>query len=300
MYIKDVQGYVDRMWNKLRQSADGSTGKRLFFHSDIPSLPCEVQRIQSPSFPGLAQYSPGSVGQINRSAVVGWNVFDMSTVSKMDMEVLAYHEVVPGHHLQVTKTLTLPLPSFRRFFGDEAFAEGWAVYVEQDLSPRLVELSAQSRIGRLNLGQTKAVRMAVDTGLHALDWDRKRAEAFYINYTMITPERARLAVDRHFAWPAQALTYAAGHQKMRSVREAVANKPGLVESLGKDWEALLHKAILSHGDFPLAMLEPVVFAQLNAWRPSAPSKSVAHSSTVHGTIAILLIGVSIFLSRQHA
>jgi len=270
LYLKDVEGYIDGMWKKLHQSADSKSGRRLFFPTEIPALQCLVQPIQSPSFPGLAQYSAGSlIGKVNRSAVVGFNVYDMGLVSKMDMEVLAYHEVVPGHHLQVTKTLTLPLPSFRRFFGDEAFSEGWAVYAEQDLSPRLVKLSTQSSLGRLNLRQTKAVRLAVDTGLHALGWDRKKAEAFYTDYTMITPEKAKQAVDRHFAWPAQALNYAAGHKELTRVRDAVANKAELVESLGEDWEAMLHKAILSHGDLPLAMLEPVVFAQLNAWRSSA-------------------------------
>jgi uncharacterized protein (DUF885 family) len=267
-YLKDVQGYIDSMWKSLRQTANSDSG-RLFFHDDVPVLPCPVKRIQSSSFPGLAQYTPGSIGKINRSASVGFNVYDMGTVSKLDMEVLAYHEVVPGHHLQVTKTLALPLPSFRRYFGDEAFAEGWAVYAEQDLSPRLADLSTQSLLGRLNLRQTKAVRLAVDTGLHAFDWDRKKAEAFYVDYTMVTPERAAKAVDRHFAWPAQALNYAAGHQEVLRVRQAVENKPALVHDLGKDWEAMLHKAILSHGDLPLAMLEQVVFAQLHAWSTTA-------------------------------
>merc|ERR1719498_865043 len=172
------------MQRKLQETSSGQTERRLFYHSDIPVLPCEVQRIQSPTFPGLAQYSPGSIGSTNRSAVVRFNVYDMSKVSKMDMEVLAYHEVVPGHHLQVTKALTLPLPSFRRYFGDEAFAEGWAVYAEQDLSPRLAKLSSQSDLGRLNMRQTKNVRMAVDTGIHAFDWDRQKAEEYYMEYTM--------------------------------------------------------------------------------------------------------------------
>jgi len=270
LYLKDVQGYIDTMTKKLSTSADDGPVGRLFFHSDLPALPCLVERIQSASFPGLAQYTPGSIGKVTRSAVVRYNVNDMSTQSKMEMAILAYHEVVPGHHLQVTKTLTLPLPSFRRFFGDEAFAEGWAVYAEQDLSERLVKLSPQSRIGRINMLQTKAVRMAVDTGLHALDWDRKKAEAFYVDYTMVTPERARQAVDRHFAWPAQALTYAAGYEGLKRVRKVVASKHPLLKSLGKDWEAMFHKAVLSHGDLPLAMLEEVVFAQLNAWVASPP------------------------------
>lgn len=265
LYIKDVQGYIDGMWKSLQQSTGTKSG-RLFYATDIPALPCVVKRIQSATFPGLAQYSPGSFGQVNHSATVGFNVYDMGQVFKMDTEILAYHEVVPGHHLQVTKTLTSPLPSFRRFFGDEAFAEGWAVYAEQDVSPRLVHLSVQAQLGRLNRLQLLAVRMAVDTGLHGLDWDRKKAEAFYLEHLMITPERAKLAVDRHFAWPAQQINYAAGHQELRRVRQAVASKQGLVKSLGKDWEAKLHSAILSHGDLPLAMLEQVVFAQLNKWR----------------------------------
>lgn len=300
-YLKDVRGDIKVMQKRLQDTSDANAQHRLFYPSDIPVLPCEVQRIQSPTFPGLAQYSPGSLGSTNRSAVVRFNVYDMSKVSKMDMEVLAYHEVVPGHHLQVTKALTLPLPSFRRYFGDEAFAEGWAVYAEQDISPRLVNLSSQSHLGRLNLLQTRAVRMAVDTGIHALGWDRKRAEAFYIEHTMITPERAVQAVDRHFSWPAQALTYAAGYEAMKKLRNSVISKHGLVDSLGKDWEAMLHKAILSHGDLPLAMLEKVVFSQLHAWRSrAAPSQSFArHQNLLSAvTMSIPLLSLANLLIRS--
>lgn len=290
LYLKDVQGHIDVMWQSLHESSQGEAKQRLFFPSDIPVLSCSVQRIQSPTFPGLAQYSPGSIGKVNRSATVGFNVYDMSKISKMDMEVLAYHEVVPGHHLQVTKALTLPLPSFRRFFGDEAFSEGWAVYAEQDISPRLVNLSVQSRLGRLNLLQTRAVRMAVDTGIHALNWDRKKAEAFYTEHTMITPERAVQAVDRHFAWPSQALNYAAGYEEMKRLRNAVSVKPGLVKAIGKDWEAMLHKAILSHGDLPLSMLDQVVFSQLNAWSDQDLLQSLAHQSLLSVVVLLCSLG----------
>jgi len=295
LYLKEVEGYIDVMLKRLRESSDPNAQHRLFFPSDIPVLPCSVQRIQSPTFPGLAQYAPGSIGSTNRSAIVRFNVYDMSKVSKLDMEILAYHEVVPGHHLQVTKALTLPLPSFRRYFGDEAFAEGWAVYAEQDVSPRLVNISAQSTLGRLNLLQTRAVRMAVDTGIHALSWDRKKAEAFYIEHTMITPERAVQAVDRHFAWPAQALTYAAGYEELKRVRKAVTAKPGLVKSLGKDWEAMLHKAILSHGDLPLSMLEQVVFTQLEAWSTNGYHATPQSLASRH-LLSIVVVLVSLLSS----
>lgn len=273
-YLQDVEGYIDMMWQKLREASSGEASSRLFYPSEIPVLPCLVKPIDSPSFPGLAQYAPGSIGESNRSAVVSFNIHDMSKVSKMDEEVLAYHEVVPGHHLQVTKALTLPLPSFRRYFGDEAFAEGWAVYAEQDISPRLVNLSTQSRLGRLNMRQTRNVRMAVDTGIHALDWDRRKAEEYYMEYTMITPERAAQAVDRHFAWPAQALTYAAGYEEVKRVRQTVIDQKALLKNFGKDWEAMFHKAVVSHGDLPLAMLEKVVFSQLDSWA-SVQTRSAA-------------------------
>ena len=76
----------------------------------------------------------------------------MTVLPKAEMVSLAHHEVVPGHHLQVSRTLTIqpPLPDFRRFFGDEAFSEGWAVYAEQDLSPKLYNLTAMDRVGLVN------------------------------------------------------------------------------------------------------------------------------------------------------
>lgn len=264
-YIQDVTADIDMMWHALRDSAKGGRLNRLFLQADITDLPCSVERLDSPSFPGLAQYSPGSIGKANRSASVAFNIHDMREISKLDMQTLAYHEVVPGHHLQVSKTLALPLPSFRRYFGDEAFAEGWAVYAEQDLSPRLVNFSASSNLGRLNLRQTKAVRMAVDTGLHFLGWDRKKAEAYYMEHTLVSQTRAAQSVDRHFAWPTQTLNYAAGYEGLKKLRQAVLADKKLVNALGNDWEAMMHSAILSHGDMPLAMLDQVVFAQLKSW-----------------------------------
>jgi len=267
-YISDAKAHIDTMWKSLRESTNGS-GNRLFFLSDIPELPCSVQRISSKGFPGVAQYSPGSIGAVNRSATVAFNVNDMTKISSLELESLCHHEVVPGHHLQVTKTLTLPLPSFRRYLGDEAFAEGWAVYAEQELAPRLVNLSASSNLGRLSMKQFKFVRMAVDTGLHYLQWDRKKAETFYIEQSLMSPQRAKQAVDRHFAWPAQALTYAAGYEEMKKIRHTITSDHALMATLGKDWEAMMHKAILSHGDMPLALLEKVVLAQLKAWSSTA-------------------------------
>lgn len=289
LYIHDVNKYIEDMSTRLRKSATSQHG-RLFFESDLPAISCLVKRMDWASFPGLAQYIPGRIGTTNYSAVVDFNTHDMSKVSKLDMEVLAYHEVVPGHHLQVTKTSTLPLPSWRRFLGDEAFAEGWAVYAEQDLSSRLVNLSTQSQLGRLNMLQKKAVRMAVDTGLHGLSWGRKKAEDFYVEHTTLTPENAKQAVDRHFAWPSQALNYAAGYEELRRVRGVLASNPTLLKALGKDWEAMLHKAILSHGDLPLSMLEEVVIEQLSSWSAVAPSPSSTHMPAV--SLSVLLICIS--------
>lgn len=261
-YLAEIEALMQEMWARLDAPRAGGA---LFAKKDVPTLPCHVERIQSPSFPASAQYRQGSLGEVERPASVAFKVSDMTTLPKAEMQVLAYHEGVPGHHLQVTRTLELrdKLPGFRRFFGDEAFSEGWAVYAEQDISRRLVELGASAKLGFLNYLQLRAVRTVVDTGFHHFDWNRARAKKFYLESCIITEAQAEKFIVRHLAWPGQQLSYLAGYQHVRDVRRAALIWPDVgMESLGDDWEAAFHGALVSHGDLPLAIVKDVVRADL--------------------------------------
>jgi len=270
-YLKQIQGYISSMWSVLDTA--GSAHDPLFAAEDVPALACDVGRIWAPSFPASAQYTagtlavgvPGSLAAVReKHASVNFKVTNMSDLPKAEMQALAYHEVVPGHHLQVTRTLALQgkLPSFRRFFGDEAFSEGWAVYAEQDLSRRLVHTTASAELGLLNMLQLRAIRTVVDTGLHSMDWDREQARSYYHANSLVAASKADDFIVRHLAWPGQQLSYLVGYERVREVRESLAAMPGLREGLGRRWEAALHGALVSHGDLPLALLDGVVRADL--------------------------------------
>merc|ERR1719387_287555 len=126
---------------------------------------------------------------------------------RAEMEVLAYHECVPGHHLQVARAQSNPdLPQFRRFFEFTPASEGWAVYAEQELA------------GRLGKAIGHAIRLVVDTGIHHFGWDRRRAEDYYVANSMLLPEAAARAVDRHIAMPGLGLAYGVGLTKFREIR----------------------------------------------------------------------------------
>lgn len=256
-YLSDMRGYITSMWARLRQHNNGS--QPLFFDADVPKQQCNVERIASKNFPALAQYRPGSLVDSGKPSVVAFNVNNMSFLPKAEMEATAYHEVVPGHHLQTMRSLSLrrELPDFRRYFGDEAFAEGWAVYAEQELAPRLKNLSVSSKIGLLNFRQYRAIRLAVDTGIHTEGWDFARAKDFYLKHSIISPERAEQSVRRHYAWPAQQLAYAVGHENFLGLHAKAMSIPCPRNCS----EPSFHKALLSHGDLPLTLVERVVLAE---------------------------------------
>jgi len=271
-YMKDIRGNISSLWQALNHSASSDAnlfslaqdGGRLFLPEDLPALPCKVLRIWSPSFPGIAQYSQGSIRPIRRDANVAFNVNNMTVLNADEMVGLAAHEVVPGHHLQTTKTLSLPLPGFRRYFGEEAFSEGWAVYAEQNLARRFLNISQRSELGLVNLRQLRAIRLAVDTGIHHHGWNRGQAQNFYLAHATIDPVQAQRAADRHFAWPGQALTYMVGYEQVLRVRSAVMAQQDIKKRLGSKWEQYFHHALLSHGDLPLNMVEQVVLADMRA------------------------------------
>lgn len=265
-FLATMQTYIQAMWGQLAGRLGG--GIQHFLASDVPTRGCEVKRIWSPGFPSLAQYRPGSLVDLKQPSTVAFNVANMSALPKAEMEALVYHEVVPGHHLQVTRALALQavLPKFRRYFGDEAFAEGWAVYAEQELAPTMTQFSTASKVGLLNFRQLRAIRTVVDTGIHHLGWDRAKAEQFYQAHSIISPARAATAVDRHLAWPGQQLAYAVGFDRLLEVKAVAlaAEGPGATDA-----EAHFHHAILAHGDLPLVMLERVVLSDLAARQRNA-------------------------------
>lgn len=171
-----------------------------------------------------------------------------------NMEALAFHEAVPGHHLQIALAQELSdIPAFRRYLGPIAFKEGWALYSER-LSDEMGLYSDDfTRFGMLNYQAWRAVRLVVDTGLHALSWTREQAIECFYNNTAHTTHEAAVEVDRYTSMPGQALSYMTGRMVFDELRLKAENKLQDQFNLSS-----FHDCVLSHAALPFPVLRHIV------------------------------------------
>jgi uncharacterized protein (DUF885 family) len=203
-----------------------------------------------------AYYNAGSP-EGNRPGYFYANLYDLGSRPKWEMEALTLHEAVPGHHLQISIAQELEnVPRFRRFGGTTAFVEGWGLYAES-LGPELgMYKDPYSRFGQLTYEMWRAVRLVVDTGMHAKGWTRQQAIDFFVSNSSKPLHDIEVEIDRYISWPAQALAYKIGELKMKELR-AKAEK-----ELGDKFSVrAFHDALLGDGPLPLAVLE----ARMNGW-----------------------------------
>jgi len=168
------------------------------------------------------------------------------------MEALAYHEAVPGHHLQLAIQQELTgLPKFRRFGAgpNTVFVEGWALYSER--LPKEIGFYSDpySDFGRLSMDAWRATRLVVDTGIHHKKWTREQAIRFFKENTSLSEQNIVSEVDRYIAWPGQALAYKIGQLKILELREQAEKKLGQKFDIRK-----FHDELLLDGSLPVAVL----------------------------------------------
>jgi len=186
------------------------------------------------------------------------NTYAPETRPRYEAEALAFHESVPGHHLQVAIGQELEhLPAFRRHGDFTAFVEGWGLYSERLANEMGLYSGDLDRIGMLSYDAWRASRLVVDTGMHALAWSRGEAIEFMTAHTALAPNNIANEVDRYIGWPGQALAYKIGQLEIRRLRaEAEA-------ALGASFDIRrFHDAVLSHGALPLSVLRHSVAADL--------------------------------------
>ena len=185
------------------------------------------------------------------------NTYEPETRPRYTAEVLAFHEGIPGHHLQIAIAQErAELPAFRRFGGSTAFVEGWALYTERLADEMGLYSGDLDRMGMLNYDAWRASRLVVDTGLHAKGWTREEAESYMLEHTALTPENIRNEVDRYITMPGQALSYKAGQLAIFRLRERAR------EALGGEFSlAEFHDEVLRHG----ALTVPVLEDRIEAW-----------------------------------
>ena len=184
-------------------------------------------------------------------SVPGWfnlNTYQPEKQVRYDKQALVLHEAVPGHVFQgsVARSLT-NIPEFRKFYGNSAYAEGWALYCES-LGDKLgLYKEPYDRFGRLASERFRAVRLVVDTGLHSQGWTREQAIAFFKEHA----SQVSLAeVDRYISWPGQALSYKMGQLEIMKLRKEAEQKLGSKFDIRE-----FHDVILRDGALPLELLE---------------------------------------------
>lgn len=213
----------------------------------------EIDPIEAETGP-LAYYQPPGPGGLPGTHWI--NTLRPQTRFRYEYEAIAFHESVPGHHLQIAVAQTLHhLPEFRRRPSGQltAHVEGWGLYTERLADEMGLYSSDLSRFGMLSLDALRAVRLVVDTGLHHYGWSRERAIAFMRDNTATTEANVRNEIDRYLAWPGQATAYLIGR------REIVRHRERAQASLGARFDIReFHHQLIGHGSLPLGVLDTLV------------------------------------------
>lgn len=182
------------------------------------------------------------------------NLYDMKAMPKYQMEALAYHEGIPGHHMQLSIAQELEsLPRFRRMGSYTAYIEGWGLYSERLPKEYGAYADPYSDFGRLAMELWRACRLVVDTGIHHKRWTREEGVQYYRDNTPNALSDCQKMVDRHIVMPGQATAYKIGMNEILRLRDHAR------ESLGSRFDIReFHDVVLGHGAVPLAVLEDLV------------------------------------------
>jgi uncharacterized protein (DUF885 family) len=229
----------------------------------LPRLPYGVTPI--PDFKAPSQttaYYQAGAPSVGRPGYYFVNTYNLHARPKWEMEALSLHESVPGHHLQISLAQEMENePEFRKHIGYSAFVEGWALYCESLGEELGMYKDPYSKFGQLSYEMWRAVRLVVDTGMHAQGWTRDEAIQFFKDNTGKTDQDITVEVDRYIVWPGQALAYKLGQLKIRELRTQAEKLQGAKFNV-----RTFHDAVLENGSLPLNVLT----AHMEDWTATAP------------------------------
>jgi uncharacterized protein (DUF885 family) len=257
--VEDFRKYIAQMQPKLPE---------LF--GVVPGAPVTVEPM--PDFePGNATHYQTGTPDGKRPGRVVVAVANFGQRSLIDDEAIAYHEGVPGHHMQLSVAQTLPdLPKFRLHGGNSGYVEGWALYAEQLGREVGFYQDPVSDYGRLSSELFRAVRLVVDTGIHSKGWTRDQVIEFFRKTDAVDEPTIQSETDRYIAWPAQALAYKLGQLKFRELRERAQKQ------LGTRFDVrAFHDEMLNGGVLPLDLLD----SRTNKWIVAQKHHATAVAST---------------------
>jgi uncharacterized protein (DUF885 family) len=239
-YVHDMEPELPKLFGRLPKAK-------------LVAIPMETARAKN----GVpADYTNGTPDGA-RPGHINVNEWDPEHRLLLNVEAIAYHEGIPGHHLQISLAQELSgLPNFRKHGGYTAFVEGWALYSERLGKEVGRYQDPYSEYGRLENEMWRDIRLVIDTGVHAKHWSRDQMVEYFHKYTAMDEPNTQTEVDRYISWPGQALAYKLGQLEILKLREEARQKLG-----GKFDLRAFHDEVLDSGPLPLDVLH----SQVEVW-----------------------------------
>lgn len=251
MRYRSAQEILDVAASAIERATQAAPG----WFERVPAAACVVEPVPEALAPGLpaAYYSPPP-GDGSRPGTYFANTHEAPRRNRFEAEVIAFHEAVPGHHLERASAAELhDVPTFQQRGGYMAYSEGWGLYCERLAEEMGLYSSDTMRLGMLSADAWRSARLVVDTGIHALGWSRDRALDFFVEHVPMDRSEAAVEIDRYIGMPGQALSYKVGQREIFRLREDARRRLGdrfRIEAF--------HTAVLRHGGVPLALLAELV------------------------------------------
>ncbi len=257
-YVKEMEAELPKLFGRLPKNK-------------LTVIPMEAARSKT-AVP--ADYTDGAEDG-SRPGHINVNEWDPEHRLLLNVEAIAYHEGIPGHHLQLSIGQELTgLPSFRKHEGYTAFVEGWALYSERLGKEVGRYQDAYSDYGRLENEMWRAIRLVIDTGVHQKQWSRDQMVAYFHKYTAMDEPNVQTEVDRYIAWPGQALAYKLGQLEILKLRQFAKDQLG-----NKFGIRAFHDEVLGGGALPLDVLDERIHQWVAKEKSlSAPSSTKTHSA----------------------
>ncbi|MBC7983019.1 MAG: DUF885 domain-containing protein [Candidatus Obscuribacterales bacterium] len=243
-YIKLADSYQSGMKSKLPE-----------FFGILPKADLVVKRVESfREQPGGAQHYMGGTPDGSRPGVFYAHLSDMNAMPTYQLESIAYHEGVPGHHMQISiKQELTGVPKFRTQYGYGAFSEGWGLYTEELAKVMGFYVNPYSDFGRLSGEIWRSIRLVVDTGIHAKGWTQKQAEDYFLANSAQPVQAVKSEIERYILGPGQATSYKIGMIAIQKLRDEAKS------ALGDKFDyRTFHDTVLGGGALPLPVLEAKV------------------------------------------